>query len=46
MLMDINTRVRETPKLELVADLLAKVTGKLESLVKYMKKISRQEQCN
>ena len=29
--------VRETPKLELVADLLAKVTGKLENLVKYMK---------
>lgn len=30
--------VRETPKLELVADLLAKVTGKLQNLVKYMKK--------
>ena len=30
--------VRETPKLELVADLLARVTGKLEKLVKYMKK--------
>ena len=30
--------VRETPKLELVADLLAKVTNKLEELVKYMKK--------
>ena len=30
--------VRETPKLELVADLLARVTGKLENLVKYMKK--------
>ena len=29
--------VRETPKLELVADLLARVTNKLEELVKYMK---------
>ena len=29
--------VRETPKLELVADLLARVTGKLQKLVKYMK---------
>ena len=29
--------VRETPKLELVADLLARVTHKLENLVKYMK---------
>ena len=28
--------VRETPKLELVADLLAKVTGKLKKLVEYM----------
>ena len=28
--------VRETPKLELVADLLARVTHKLERLVKYM----------
>ena len=28
--------VRETPKLELVADLLARVTHKLEELVKYM----------
>ena len=28
--------VRETPKLEMVADLLAKVTGKLKKLVKYM----------
>lgn len=28
--------VRETPKLELVADLLAKVTGKLKKLVKHM----------
>ena len=28
--------VRETPKLELVADLLAKVTGKLTKLVKYL----------
>ena len=30
--------VRETPKLELVADLLAKTTQKLEKLVAYMKK--------
>ena len=30
--------VRETPKLELVADLLARVTNKLEELVKYMNK--------
>lgn len=30
--------VRETPKLELVADLLARVTNKLEEVVKYMKK--------
>jgi hypothetical protein len=29
--------VRETPKLELVADLLARVTGKLKKLVDYMK---------
>ena len=29
--------VRETPKLELVADLLARVTGKLRKLVDYMK---------
>ena len=29
--------VRETPKLELVADLLARVTDKLNKLVKYMK---------
>ena len=29
--------VRETPKLELVADLLARVTNKLNKLVKYMK---------
>mgnify|MGYP006082885987 CR=1 FL=1 len=29
--------VRETPKLELVADLLARVTNKLKNLVKYMK---------
>jgi len=29
--------VRETPKLELVADLLAKTTRKLEKLVAYMK---------
>jgi len=28
--------VRETPKIELVADLLAKVTGKMKKLVKYM----------
>ena len=28
--------VRETPKLELVADLLAEVTGKLKKLVAYM----------
>ena len=28
--------VRETPKLELVADLLARVTGKLKKLVEYM----------
>ena len=28
--------VRETPKLELVADLLARVTGKLKDLVEYM----------
>ena len=32
--------VRETPKLEMVADLLARVTGKLQNLVKFMKKIS------
>ena len=30
--------VRETPKLEMVADLLAKVTGKLKTLVKHMEK--------
>ena len=30
--------VRETPKLELVADLLANVTGKLKNLVKYVHK--------
>ena len=30
--------VRETPKLEMVADLLARVTGKLQNLVKFMKK--------
>ena len=29
--------VRETPKLELVADLLARVTNKLRELVEYMK---------
>ena len=29
--------VRETPKLELVADLLARVTSKLKELVEYMK---------
>ena len=28
--------VRETPKLEMVADLLARVTGKLQNLVKFM----------
>lgn len=28
--------VRETPKIELVADLLAKITGKMKKLVKYM----------
>lgn len=30
--------VRETPKIELVADLLAKVTGKMKKLVEYMGK--------
>ena len=37
MKMVIHTVVRETPKLELVADLLARTTRKLEELVAYMK---------
>ena len=39
--------VRETPKLELVADLLARVTGKLEEIGKiYEKEISRPKKCS
>ena len=42
----IHIVLEETPKLELVADLLARVTGKLKDLVEYMnEKYPDREKC-